>query len=79
MIPIRVAYCGFTIMAAIGCMAPAVDRASGPSALPSSERSAQVLATGAAISSANGMAFGPDGLLYVASYIGSEIVSVELG
>jgi hypothetical protein len=34
----------------------------------------QVLATGAIISGANGMHFGLDGLLYVASVIGSELV-----
>ena len=77
MIPIRVAYFALTAVGAIGCIALAVDNASGPSTLPASERSAQVLATGAAISSANGMAFGPDGLLYVASYIGSEIVVLD--
>lgn len=37
----------------------------------------QVLVTGAAISGANGLAFGPDGLLYVASVIGSEIVVMD--
>ena len=77
MIPIRVAYFALTAVGAIGCITLAVDNASGPSTLPASERSAQVLATGAAISSANGMAFGPDGLLYVASYIGSEIVVLD--
>ncbi len=36
-----------------------------------------VLATGAALSGANGIHFGPDGLLYVASVIGSEIVALD--
>ena len=34
----------------------------------------EILVTGAAISGANGLQFGPDGLLYVASVIGSELV-----
>lgn len=37
----------------------------------------QILVTGATISGANGLAFGPDGLLYVASVIGSEIVVMD--
>jgi sugar lactone lactonase YvrE len=36
-----------------------------------------VLVSGAAISGANGLHFGPDGLLYVASVIGSEIVVLD--
>ncbi|MEZ5561198.1 MAG: hypothetical protein R3E86_21970, partial [Pseudomonadales bacterium] len=36
-----------------------------------------VLATGAGISGANGLHFSPDGLLYVASVIGSEIVVLD--
>lgn len=36
-----------------------------------------VLATGAAVSGANGIHFGPDGLLYVASVIGSEIIALD--
>ena len=41
------------------------------------EPSAHVLASGALISGANGMHFGPDGLLYVASVIGSELVVLD--
>jgi len=38
---------------------------------------AEVLVTGASISGANGLAFGPNGLLHVASVIGSEIVVMD--
>lgn len=44
---------------------------------PHSSSETTVLASGAAISGANGMQFGPDGLLYVASVIGSEIVVLD--
>jgi sugar lactone lactonase YvrE len=37
----------------------------------------EIIATGAAISGANGIHFGPDGLLYVASVMGSEIVVMD--
>jgi sugar lactone lactonase YvrE len=37
----------------------------------------EIIATGAAISGANGINFGPDGLLYIASVIGSEIVVMD--
>ena len=37
----------------------------------------EVLATGANISSANGLHFGPDGMLYVASVLGNEIVVID--
>ena len=36
-----------------------------------------LLATGARLSGANGLLFGPDGLLYVASVVGSEIVALD--
>lgn len=42
-----------------------------------SVRRAEILVTGATISGANGLDFGPDGLLYVASVIGSEIVVMD--
>ena len=35
------------------------------------------LVTGASLSGANGMHFGPDGFLYVASVLGSEIVVLD--
>ena len=38
---------------------------------------AKVIATGANISGANGIHFGPDGLLYVASVIGSELLAID--
>ncbi len=38
---------------------------------------AEVLVTGAGIAGANGLQVGPDGLLYVASVIGSEIVALD--
>jgi len=38
---------------------------------------ATLLASGAKISGANGILFGPDGLLYVASVVGSEIVALD--
>jgi sugar lactone lactonase YvrE len=40
-------------------------------------RKPEILVTGAALSGANGLEFGPDGLLYVASVIGSEIVVMD--
>ena len=42
-------------------------------AIPTSE----VIATGANISGANGIHFGPDGLLYVASVIGSDLTVID--
>ncbi|MCZ6617273.1 MAG: hypothetical protein O7E57_03995 [Gammaproteobacteria bacterium] len=38
---------------------------------------ARVIARGANISGANGIHFGPDGLLYVASVIGSELIALD--
>ena len=37
----------------------------------------RIIATGANISGANGMHFGPDGLLYVVSVIGSELIALD--
>jgi len=37
----------------------------------------EILVAGAAISGANGLQFGPDGLLYVASVMGSELVALD--
>lgn len=55
--------------------------APAPQELPepdfASVRRAEVLVTGASISGANGLAFGPNGLLHVASVIGSEIVVMD--
>lgn len=64
-----------------GCSEPAappttplaVDHAAAPAATPQVEK----IATGAATGGANGMHFGPDGLLYVASVFGSEILAVD--
>ncbi len=44
---------------------------------PEPAAAARVLVTGAGISGANGMHFGPDGLLYVASVMGSELVVLD--
>ena len=49
--------------------------ASEPTARP--DLNIQVLATGASISGANGMHFSPDGRLFVASVIGSELVVMD--
>lgn len=38
---------------------------------------AKIIAKGASISGANGIHFGPDGLLYVASVIGSELLALD--
>lgn len=74
---IRVLSCVLALIAANGCVDSREDSASSRSALPVAEVSATVLATGASISGANGMQFGPDGLLYVASVIGSELVVLD--
>jgi sugar lactone lactonase YvrE len=82
---IRVALCAYLFLSTVGCEPAATDSAIAPpstASLPESSadngpKGRQVLATGAAISGANGVHFGPDGLLYVASVIGSEIVVLD--
>jgi sugar lactone lactonase YvrE len=53
------------------------ERTEAPPVEAPAEHSVRVLATGAAISGANGIHFGPDGLLYVASVLGSELVVLD--
>jgi sugar lactone lactonase YvrE len=69
MIVIRILFSTCVLIAALGCAKPTSDAAP--------DRPARILATGATISGANGMHFGPDGLLYVASVIGSELVVLD--
>jgi sugar lactone lactonase YvrE len=64
MIVSRFLICACILIAALGCAKPPAD-ASQP---------VRILANGASISGANGMGFGPDGSLYVASVFGSELV-----
>jgi len=66
---IRVLLSASIVWAALGC------DGSTPDASP--DMAAPILARGAIISGANGMHFGPDGMLYVASVIGSEIVVLD--
>ena len=74
---IRVLSFVLVLIATNGCVDSTEDSASSPSAPSMAEISATVFATGASISGANGMDFGPDGLLYVASVIGSELVVLD--
>ncbi|MFT5696463.1 MAG: sugar lactone lactonase YvrE, partial [Myxococcota bacterium] len=64
-----------SIAASILCVTLVGCASSTPS--PQSSLTTTVLASGASISGANGMQFGPDGLLYVASVIGSEIIVLD--
>lgn len=63
--------CGETSVQERDAAADAVDPA--PAAVPQVER----IATGAALAGANGMHFGPDGLLYIGSVFGSELVAID--
>ena len=56
-----------------GCGGEAKTSAREESPMPTLE----VFATGANISGANGIHFGPDGLLYVASVIGSDLTVLD--
>lgn len=71
MVVLRVSILACIIAIAGACTSPANHSDSAP------DPRAHVLATGAEISGANGIYFGPDGLLYVASVIGSELVVVD--
>ena len=63
-------FVGVAIFGISACgVEPAVDGSSEVAAEPLVE----VVATGANIAGANGMAFGPDGNLYVASVLGSNM------
>lgn len=64
----RLLFLGFALTAFACSDAPP------PGALQATVR---IIATGAEISGANGIHFGPDGLLYVASVIGAEVVAVN--
>jgi sugar lactone lactonase YvrE len=72
---------GALVLGLIGCMEGPADRQVDPAEPmdPAFEAllSPEVLVTGAALSGANGLRVGPDGLLYVASVIGSEIVVMD--
>ncbi len=64
---------------AAGCGKPAAPPA-GESAAPAKAAETprvEQIASGASIAGANGLHFGPDGLLYVASVFGSEIVVID--
>lgn len=61
------------LLLAAGC--DSVDPGSTSAEIPAAR--ADVLVTGAGISGANGLLVGPDGLLYVASVLGSEIVVLD--
>jgi sugar lactone lactonase YvrE len=61
--------CVLMLTVTLGCIGSAPTGPTGPPA--------RVLAKGAAISGTNGLHFGPDGSLYVASVIGSEIVVLD--
>jgi sugar lactone lactonase YvrE len=74
---VRVLFCALIVITTTGCFSSPEDSSSSPPLLPSAEISVRILATGASISGANGMQFGPDGLLYVASVIGSELVVLD--
>ena len=69
MIVFRLLFCICVLIALLACEEPTVDATLEPEA--------RILARGATISGANGMHFGPDGLLYVASVIGSELVVLD--
>jgi len=72
---------GALALCLVGCAeapsAPLVDPADAPDPAFQALLQPQVLVTGAALSGANGLRFGPDGLLYVASVIGSELVVMD--
>jgi sugar lactone lactonase YvrE len=59
----------------IGCGAESSDSPAGST--EDSHPVVEVLATGAAISGANGLHFSPDGKLYVASVLGSELIVLD--
>jgi len=63
---------GVTTGGIAGC-----SEAPSPADVTQSLPNARVIATGAHISGANGIHFGPDGLLYVASVIGSELLAID--
>jgi len=63
------------VMAA--CNAPSNPDASDAQQSPIAPPSLDVIATGANIAGANGLHFGPDGLLYVVSVIGSDITVID--
>ncbi len=48
-----------------------------PAAVPPSGPSVEIIATGANIAGANGVHFGPDGLLYIASVVGSDLTVIN--
>lgn len=75
----RVVALGFAALLLLGGCGPDEPPAlaSDDAAPPAPLARATVLATGAGISGANGMHFGPNGLLYVASVIGSELVVLD--
>jgi len=60
-----------------GCELTSVDVAPESQRIVGGERSLQVLARGSNIAGANGIHFGPDGLLYVASVIGSDLTLLD--
>ena len=82
MIATRTFFCGGLLLFVFGC--DGSDSSADADSLPepASEAlpaaiSVERIVTGATISGANGIHFGPDGLLYVASVLGSEIVVLD--
>ncbi|MEX2326223.1 MAG: hypothetical protein WD558_00700, partial [Pseudomonadales bacterium] len=49
----------------------------GPDVADDSDGKLEVIATGANIAGANGIHFGPDGNLYIASVVGSDITVID--
>jgi sugar lactone lactonase YvrE len=64
---------GILALVFLGCVASFGARAQN-AALPGK---VETIATGAKISGANGISFGPDGLLYVTSVVGSEMLAMD--
>lgn len=60
-----------------GCGPRPAPHEGASAAVPETAARARILVTGAGISGANGVHFGPDGLLYVASVIGSELLALN--
>ena len=67
------------ILASCAANAKSGDKITPEQAIAPGEKSAafEVLATGANISGSNGLHFGPDGLLYVASVVGSDLTVID--
>ena len=66
----------FWALMAVGCAEPDTESEVVNSA-PQPAVKVEIIATGAEIAGANGMALGPDGLLYVASVLGSSITALD--